>query len=254
MFPSESAYSPKALGAYLENRGNPPAEIAKLNTIIGMEGVILEIGCGKGDIAWEIARKNPTMGVIATDIYAFPRNGASAFGYGDAAMTWKEGRLEAQQTPLANMVILRAEAEILPLLPYRCVNTLLLVNPEPKVGRIFLEFMEKNRLFETLKPSGRQMVIKPFSREMGVMSCGGFEFDHSPDYSRGMGLLMNSPFHFTRGDRFQWTVDLDAASPYSKNSTQSTVSICGGLDADTVLPLPPPPVHSIFLGNPFRNK
>ncbi len=254
VFPVENTFSPAALAAYLENQGNPPEEIAKLKTILGKEIVILEIGCGCAEIAWEIAGKNPNIGMIATDIYAFPRNGEACFGYGDVSRAWKEGRLAPQKAPLANMVILRAEAELLRLLPYRCVSTLLLVNPEPKVGKILLDFMEEKRLFETLKPGGRQIVIKPFSREMGVMSCGGFEFDHAPDYSRGLGFLLDSSFNFRKGGRTQWSVDLDAASPYSKNSTQSMVSICGGLDTDTALSLTPPPRGSFFPVNLFRGK
>lgn len=251
VFHAGNSHSPAALAIYLENRGNPPGEIARLESIFGMEAVILEVGCGKAEIALEIARKNPSLGVIATDIYAFPREGESSFGYGDASLAWKDGRLEAQETPLANLVVLRAEIDILRLLPYRSVTTLLLVNPEPKVGKFLLEFIEKNRLFETLKPGVRQIVIKPFSREMGVMSCGGFEFDHSPDYSRGLGFIMDSPFDFRRGDSIQWSVNLGAASPYSKNSTQSTVSICGGLDTDTTLLFKPPCAAPFTPGNLF---
>ncbi|MCP4690451.1 MAG: hypothetical protein GY859_20520 [Desulfobacterales bacterium] len=230
VFPAASAFSPAALAAYLENKGNPPGEIAKLHRVLQRRSVILEIGCGRAEIGREIAGKNPDIGVIATDIYRFPRPGESTLGYGDVALAWRDRRLEAQTAPRDNLVILRSELDILRLLPYRSVDTLLFVNPEPKMGKIFLDFVGKDRLFETLKPGGRQIVIKPFCREMGVTACGGFEFDHSPDYSRGIGFLMESPFDFRIGRKIQWSVDLCAASAYSKNSTRSSVSICGGMN------------------------
>ena len=61
---------------------------------------------------------------------------------------------------------------------------------------------------------------------MGITACGGYEFDTEADWSRGTGFMVESPFDFKEDTRTQWAVDLGAFSDYSKNSTQTGVSVC----------------------------
>ena len=37
-------------------------------------------------------------------------------------------------------------------------------------------------------------MILPHCREIGIYACGGYEFDHSEDWSLGLGYLMDSAF------------------------------------------------------------
>jgi hypothetical protein len=59
------------------------------------------------------------------------------------------------------------------------------------------------------------------------MACGGLEFDHQADWSKGLGYLFESEFEFLKADRFHWNVDLARVSPYTKNSTQTDVYCAG---------------------------
>ncbi|MFC1505178.1 hypothetical protein ACFL5W_01535 [Thermodesulfobacteriota bacterium] len=215
------------LTTYLNEQQNLPDDIAKLHRILGMQHVILEIGCGDCGLAREIALKNPAWGVIATDKYAWNIPLKDGSHYQKIAVEWKEKRLEAQQAMPDNIVTLRAEADILRFLPNSSLETVLLVNPEPLVGRALLDFISEPALYAKIKPGLRQIVIIPFSREMGVVTCGGYEFDHTEDWSQGLGFIMASGFAFQAAGKVQWGVDLRGASLYSKNSTQSNVYVCG---------------------------
>jgi len=215
------------LEAYLIQQGNSLESIAHLQNILKMGEVILETGCGSGEGAWLIASGNPAMGVIATDKYelAGPAEGGSY--YRKVAEDWQTGRLKVQQALLPNLVVLRAESDIARYLPKGRVDSILLVNPEPKVAAAFVDTLETSNLLEHLKPGDRKIVIKPFSREMNVMSCGGYEFDHSEDWSCGLGFILGSSLPFKKVSSVQWSVDLSKASPYGRNSTQHSVYICG---------------------------
>ena len=78
-----------------------------------------------------------------------------------------------------------------------------------------------------IKPGDRQIVILPFSRDMGWGTCGGYEFCCSEDRSMGLGFIMGSDFNFNKTGSVQWGVDLRKSSPYSKNSTQTNVFLYG---------------------------
>jgi len=215
------------LTTYLNGQENLPNDITKLHRILGMQHVILEIGCGDCGLAREIALKNPAWGVIATDKYAWNIPLKDGSHYQKLAVEWKEKRLKAQEVMPHNIVSLRAEADILRFLPDLSLESVLLVNPEPLVGRALLDFISEPTLYAKIKPGLRQIVIVPFSREMGVVTCGGYEFDHTEDWSQGLGFIMASGFEFQAAAKVQWGVDLRGASPYSKNSTQSNVYVSG---------------------------
>jgi len=217
------------LASYLENQGNRPDSIARFNTILKMSTVILELGCGNSEISWQIAMKNPDIGIVATDLYRSPCLTDSDSGYARANRSWVNGLLKAQVLAPDNLAVLRADADIIRFLPVKSIDTVLLINPEPAMGRAFLKFLEEDLVASAIRPGSRQLVIKPFSKKMGVTTCGGYEFDTEADWSRGIGFMMESPFNFKESAETQWEVDLGAFSDYSKNSTQTGVSICGNI-------------------------
>ena len=147
--------------------------------------------------------------------------------YARVARNWREGLLPAQKNAPANLVFLRTQAEILRYLPDNSIDTLLLLNPEPKVAKSFLDLMQRESLFVKIKKGSSQIVILPYSREMGIMACGGFEFEHDTDWSRGLGFIFESKLPFKPGPAVLWGVDLRAVSAYTGNSTQRNVYICG---------------------------
>jgi hypothetical protein len=189
--------------------------------------VLLEIGCGAAEAARLIAVKNPVMGVLATDVFDGAQPSCQGSYYGKIARQWREGRLPAQEDPPDNLVILRAEADLLRYLPLAALDTILLINPEPSVGRAFLELLREEDLALRIKQGPTRIIILPYSRELGVMACGGCDFEHDPDWSRGLGYMMDSGLAFKRGLPVQWGVDLSRVSAYSGNSTQSDLYIWG---------------------------
>jgi len=226
--------------AYLARQGNRPEILTRLNHILKMDTTILELGCGNAEIAWQIASQNPAIGVIATDIYHSPCLTGSVSGYAKASRAWTNGLLKAQILAPANLVILRAGACLLSLLPPESLSTILMVNPEPAVGRAFLKLLAETNAYRAVRTGSKQLVIKPFSKKMGVTTCGGYEFNTEADWSRGIGFMLDSPFVFSDAPRTQWKVDLGVFSDYSKNSTQAGVSVCADIglpsrSAETVL-------------------
>jgi len=204
---------PPDLRGYLLERKNCLDDILKLNDLLQIEQVLLEIGCGDAAAARRIALQNPGIGVIATDLYDGSRQQpAASSGYGQIARKWQERQLRAQVDIPSNLVILRAEADFLRCLPIRAIDTILAINPEPSVGKSFLDLLQRESLSLKIKQGAIQVVILPYSRELGVMACGGCSFEHDPDWSRGLGFIMGSGLRFRRATPMQWGVDLSRIS------------------------------------------
>jgi len=218
---------PSELFRYLSRRQNHIDDIRKVNDILRMPQVLLEIGCGSGEAARLIALGNPDMGVIATDLYDGSDMPANGSYYGKIARQWCERRLAAQQDAPPNLVLLRAEADLLRCLPVAVLDTILLVNPEPSVGQAFIQLLQEEDVAAKIKSGPNQIVILPYSRELGVMACGGCSFEHDPDWSRGLGYILGSGLAFRRGLPVQWGVDLLQVSAYTGNSTQREIFIYG---------------------------
>ncbi len=212
---------------YLAERENCPEDIKKLNDLLQMPRVVLEIGCGNAETAHQIALMNPGMGVIATDLYDHTDQPTDGSGYGQIARVWRERRLPAQMDMPPNLVILRAEAGMLRHLPERTFDTVFLINPEPQAGKSFLDLLRVESLISKIKKGPVQIAILPYSREMGVMACGGSGFEHDPDWSRGLGFIMGSGFQFMRAAATHWGVDLSRMSAYTGNSTQTDLYVLG---------------------------
>ena len=226
--PPEGFDSSDWLG-YLLDRENTPPDINKLDALLRMPQVLLEIGCGNAEAARQIALKNPDMGVIATDLYDWSRPQSAGSGYGKFARQWRHRELSAQMDTPANLVILRAEADLLRCLPLLSIDTVFLLNPEPRVGTAFLALLRGESLFSRIKQGPMQIVILPFSREMGLIACGGCSFDHDSDWSKGLGFIMGSGLRFHQGASIQWGVDLSRISAYTGNSTQRGIYVFGEL-------------------------
>ncbi len=218
-----------ALNGYLRAAENAAEDCGRLARLLSMPRILLEIGCGDGRVARQIALKNPDLAVIATDAYEWdgPADGGSQ--YRRVALAWCGRQLAVQQEMPANLVLLRAQVEILPYLPAACLDHLLLIHPEPQTARSILDRLAQENFYRALKAGARQIVVVPFCREMGVFACGGFEFEHDADWSRGLGVLTASRFVFTRAERVQWGVDLPRTSLYTGGSTQTDVFVAGTL-------------------------
>lgn len=229
------------LTQYLTVQENPPEDIAKLRELLRRPRVILEIGCGAGEAALAIARQNPELGVVASDCFDWSTPFEKGSHYGKIAQAWKHRSLMVQHDAPDNLVVLRARVDILRHLPEGILDTVLLINAEPAVGKICLDFIFSPPIITKIKPGDRQVVILPYSREMGVGACGGCQFEHDPDWSRGLGYLMGSGKPFRRIQRDQWGVDLRRFSPYSRNSTQSDVYAYGETHSSTQSPAPRAP-------------
>ena len=212
---------------YLRERQNCEQDIHKLVGILNMPKVLMEIGCGNAEAAMKIALKNPDIGVIAIDLYDWSHPQYSSSGYGQIARDWRGGRLRAQMNPLANLVILRAETDLLQCFPIQAIDSIILINPEPLVGKAILGLLKGELLSLRLKHGPKQIVILPYSRELGLMACGGCGFEHDPDWSRGLGFIMESGLRFKQGASIHWGVDLSRISAYTGNSTQRDIYIYG---------------------------
>lgn len=212
---------------YLLCRQNSTPDIRKMNALLRMPQVLLEIGCGDAEASRQIALKNPGIGVIATDLYDWSHQPSSGSGYGKIAQAWRERQLSAQTDSPANLVILRAEADLLRCLPVGAIDTILMVNPEPRVGKFFLDLLQGESLGVRIKQGPNQIVILPYSREIGVTACGGCSFEHDADWSRGLGFILGSGLGFRRGASVYWGVDLSRISAYTGNSTQRDIYVCG---------------------------
>lgn len=224
MPPEAVATGPGALEAYLAQQENFPEDIKKCRDILALPQLIVEIGCGTADIARQVALQNPDIGVLATDLFDWRGPCSCGSGYRRVALAWREKRLSTQQACPENLVVLRATIEILDHLAPDSIDAVVLINPEPVVGAAILTNLAAPAIYRKLKPGVGRIVVLPFSREMGIMACGGLEFDHSPDFSRGLGFLKLSALAFHKGGRRYWNVDL-AVSRYTPNSTQSDVYV-----------------------------
>lgn len=222
--PEDVPTGPGTLEAYLFELGNFPEDILKCRAIQALPKQIVEIGCGTADIARQVALQNPDTGVLATDLFDWCGPGDCGSAYRRVALAWREKRLNTQQACPGNLAVLRAEIALLDHLPAHSIDAVMLINPEPTVGKTILTRLAAPAMYRKLKPGAGRIVVMPFSREMGVMACGGMEFDHGPDFSRGLGFLKSSPLAFHKGERYHWNVDL-AASRYTPNSTQSDVYV-----------------------------
>ena len=112
-------------------------------------------------------------------------------------------------------------------LPLHALDSILLINPEPIVGKAFLDLLKGESLSLKIKQGPTQIVILPYSRELGLVACGGYSFEHDPDWSRGLGFMLDSGLGFKQGASIHWGIDLSRISGYSGNSTQSRIYVCG---------------------------
>ncbi len=215
------------LNAYLLSHENYHEDISKLKKILDMVHIIFEIGCGSGEAAYEIALKNPNWGVIAIDKYDWAVPVKAGSHYQKVALAWREKQLKIQQCHPDNLVVLRGEADILRFFPDHCIDSVLMLNPEPKVCEAFLKFISENSWYQKIKPGPLQILVVPFSREMGVTACGGFECTYTEERPGELSFLKVGHFQFRRGEKHHWGLDLTRASAYSRNSAQNDVFIYG---------------------------
>jgi hypothetical protein len=215
------------LNAYLLSHENFEEDISKLKKILEMDQIIFEIGCGSGEVAYEIALKNPRTGVIATDKYDWTTPAKAGSHYQKVALAWRDKQLKIQSFLPDNLVVLRAETDILRFFPDHCIDTVLLLNPEPTVCEAFLKFISEDSWYQKIKPGSKQILVVPFSREMGVAACGGFECVYTEHQPGELDFLKSGHFKFRRGDKNHLGIDMTRASAYSRNSTQNDVYVYG---------------------------
>ncbi len=234
------------LRAYLSAQENPYREIDRLMTILAKDHVILEIGCGSCETALQIALANPDWGVVATDKFDWTEPLYGCSYYRRIAEDFRLRHLPVQACTPDNLVLLRTDAGILSYIPDQRVDSILMINSEPVVGQFVMDLLCHQGMYRKIKPGDRQIVVVPYSRELGVIASGGYEFDHPEDWSRGLGYIMSSGLSFRKGERLQWGVDLCQSSPYSPHSTQSDVYIFGNTYPLKRGPSPRAPVRRAF--------
>jgi hypothetical protein len=215
------------LNAYLISHENVQDDFLKLKKILGMDQIVFEIGCGSGEVAYEIALKNPHIGVIATDKYDWTVPAKAGSHYQKVALAWRDKQLKIQSFLPDNLAVLRAETDILRFFPDHCIDTVLMLNPEPTVCETFLNFISENTGYQKIKPGPKQILVVPFSREMGVTACSGFECVYTEHRPGELGFLKTGHFQFRRGEKNHWGIDMTRASAYSRNSTQNDVYVFG---------------------------
>jgi hypothetical protein len=215
------------LNAYLFSHENFQEDFLKLKKILEMDQIIFEIGCGSGEVAYEIALKNSHIGVIATDKYDWTAPAKEGSHYQKVALAWRDKQLKIQSFLPDNLVVLRAETDILRFFPDHRIDTVLMLNPEPTVCEAFLKFISENTWYQKIKPGPNQILVVPFSREMGVNACSGFECVYTEHRLGELGILKTGHFHFRRGEKNHWGIDMTRASAYSRNSTQNDVYVYG---------------------------
>jgi hypothetical protein len=215
------------LNAYLLSHKNVEEDIFRLKKILDMPNILFEIGCGSGEASYEIALKNPDWGVIATDKYDWAVPAKAGSHYQKVALAWKDKQLKIQQYLPDNMVVLRAEIDILRFFPDYRLDSVLMLNPEPKVCEAFLRFISETSWYNKIKPGADQILVIPFSREIGVTACGGFECAYTEERPGELMFLKVGNFHFRQGEKIHWGIDMTRASAYSRNSTQNDVYIYG---------------------------
>lgn len=218
-------YSFDELKQYLLLQENISTDFEKIEYVLSLPRIILEIGCGTADVAGQIALKNPDVGIIASDKFDWDIDSGDHSYYRKVALDWKERKLPVQKSLPENLVLLRADAEIIRFFPDRSIDTVLLMNPEPMVAKSFLLSVSCTSLFKKLKPGDPQILVIPFSRQMGLMASGSLEFDHDGSCPKGISYLTTGPFAFRKGQKEHWGLDLSRISSYSKNSTLNDVYI-----------------------------
>ncbi len=160
------------LKKYLLSLGNSERIVLKFFDILekySKEGrqILLEVGGGNTDVANEISKKNPQIGIITVDLYDHLRN-HSLLPHIIWADEFKQGILSAQQSKENNIVVLKADFfELLPYLPKNSLDFILAVSPEYSVILKLLHRIEK---LVALKPNGK-IIIVPYHEPLFNKDC-----------------------------------------------------------------------------------
>lgn len=142
---------------YLELNDNDVEDAEKAFRIFSeYDEIVFEIGAGHGNVALEIAEKNPKVGVVAIDVYN------EHTGYNVLYGLWKKGKLKPQTANLDNLVLLRAEPDLLKLLPPRLISHVLLVNFERMALQGTLDILSVSGDQSPLKEKS-SIWLKPFT-------------------------------------------------------------------------------------------
>ena len=187
--------------AYLTGflRRNPDKDVQKavdfVSASLNNDGkVLVELGGGNGNVALELAQRNPGLNIISTDVYDSDfKPEPDGIDYGEYARSWEQGTLPAQEAKKENLALLRADASLLLSLPDYSVDYILLVNPVKQVlSSIFGP--DHNEIMRKLKPGG-QIVVKTltsFNAHIGFYVPEGLR-NVGEEF---LGVNLNTAAHF----------------------------------------------------------
>ena len=146
---------------YLRLMGNRTGDIQKAVQLLARQrfsrrlSLLVELGAGRAQIAFELAMRHPNLLVLAADVYD-P-------SYELISSDWDNRKFLAHDFPLKNLAVLRAGVDILHYLPDESLKTLLLINPEGTVASSVTQLISDGIIQRKLQPKP-QVVVKPFER------------------------------------------------------------------------------------------
>lgn len=206
------------LEAYLQSNRNDALQIYTARNLLrqsAQEGrpVLLEIGAGNTEVAVQIARQNPGMNVIATDIWQTDPTD-SLKEYVADAVAFEEGTLPAQTEGLPNLAAVRAQADLIGHLPDGSLDYILLVNPSRGAIYELIVMVREFNLADKLRPGG-QIILKTADSVEPFFDLldGRFQFGSLEGYERfGVDLQTAAAWQedFLKGKLYAGTRVADA--------------------------------------------
>ncbi|MDP8264788.1 MAG: hypothetical protein P9M12_04840 [Candidatus Aceula lacicola] len=161
---------------------NTKEEIGKVYNLVNEskkngKKLLLEFGGGDAEAVRAIAELNQKKDIVSitTDQYAIDKERAPRL-YLDNAEEFEKRRLPAQTQGLENLVVARAEADILLYLPDNSLDYILLVNPNSIAVESLVAVIKNFDVMKKFK-KGAKIIIKTSSREGKYIPALMEEFD-----------------------------------------------------------------------------
>ncbi|MFC1590583.1 hypothetical protein ACFL42_03735, partial [Candidatus Omnitrophota bacterium] len=146
-----------AVRDYLLAKGNDPKDVGKfLKALLHQKTIILEFACGEAEAAYALAENNDIF-VLATDIFTSNKWTSTYNAY---ARDFRNRKLPGQENneyekpPLENLSVMRAEADILEVLPPDTIDCILFLNATYDAEKALAGMLKEDRYMRVLKRGG----------------------------------------------------------------------------------------------------